>query len=42
MVFDLHHNGVPIAWVITSWQIYEDLVEWLIPLQVKLVANMPY
>jgi phosphatidylserine decarboxylase len=40
MVFDLHHTRVPIAWVITSWQTYEDMVEWVIPLQAKLVANM--
>jgi hypothetical protein len=42
MVFDLHHTWVPIAWVITSWQAYEDLVEWLIPSQAKLVANISY
>jgi phosphatidylserine decarboxylase len=41
MVFDLHHTRVPITWVITSWQTCEDLVEWLIPLQAKLMANMP-
>jgi hypothetical protein len=29
MAFDFHCIGVPIAWVITSWQTCEDLVEWL-------------
>jgi hypothetical protein len=42
MVFDLHHIGVPFVWVIASWQTYEDFVEWFIPLQVKLVANVPH
>jgi hypothetical protein len=29
MVFDFHHTGVLVAWVITSRQTCEDLVEWL-------------
>jgi hypothetical protein len=29
MAFDFHQIGVLIAWVITSWQTCEDLVEWL-------------
>jgi hypothetical protein len=27
MVFDAHCTGVPIAWIITSCQTYDDLVE---------------
>jgi len=29
MTFDFHDTRVLVAWVITSWQICEDLVEWL-------------
>jgi hypothetical protein len=29
MAFDCHYIGVLVAWVITSWQTCEDLVEWL-------------
>ncbi len=29
MAFDFHCTWVPIAWVITSQQTCEDLVEWL-------------
>jgi len=29
MVFDFHHTGVPIAWVITNQQTCEDLAEWM-------------
>ena len=29
MVFDKHHNGVPIAWVISSHNTTEDIKEWL-------------
>jgi hypothetical protein len=31
MVFDAHHTGVPVAWIITSHQTCDDLVEWLLP-----------
>jgi len=30
MVFDAHHIGVPVAWITTSRQTCDDLVEWLI------------
>ena len=33
MVFDEHHNGVPVAWVITSSQKEENLVVWMGDLQ---------
>jgi phosphatidylserine decarboxylase len=36
MVFDAHRIGVSIAWIITSCQTRDDLVEWLIPLKAKL------
>jgi hypothetical protein len=39
MVFDFHHIGVPIAWVIMSWQTCEDLVEWLNALRAKLFSH---
>jgi len=29
MVFDHHRQGLPIAWVITSWQRKLDLIHWL-------------
>jgi hypothetical protein len=29
MMFDFHHIRVLVAWVITSWQTFENLVEWL-------------
>jgi hypothetical protein len=31
MVFDAHRTGVSVAWIITSRQTCDDLVEWLIP-----------
>jgi phosphatidylserine decarboxylase len=39
MVFDAHHNGVPVAWIITSRQTFNDLVEWLTPLKTKLLKK---
>jgi hypothetical protein len=41
MVFDAHRIGVPIAWIITSRQTCDDLVEWLIPLKTKLLRKNP-
>ena len=29
MIFNKHHNGVPIAWVISSRNTTEDIKEWL-------------
>ena len=29
MVFDKHHNGVPIAWFISSRNSTEDIKKWL-------------
>jgi len=40
MVFDAHRIGVPIAWIITSYQTCNDLVEWLIPLKTKLLRTL--
>jgi hypothetical protein len=41
MVFDPHHTGMPVAWIITSRQTCDDLVEWLIPLKTKLLRKSP-
>jgi hypothetical protein len=39
MVFDAHHIGVPVAWIITSRQPCDDLVEWLTPLKTKFLRK---
>jgi hypothetical protein len=39
MVFDAHRIGVLVAWIITSCQTHDDLVEWLIPLKAKLLKK---
>ncbi len=42
MGFDAHHIGVPLAWIITSQQTMDDLIEWLQPLKqicCKYVVN---
>jgi len=41
MVFDAHLTRVPIAWIITSHQTCNSLVEWLTPLKTKLLRNSP-
>jgi len=41
IVFDAHRIRVPIAWIITSRQTSDDLVEWLIPLKTKLLRKNP-
>ncbi len=33
MVFDHHHQGFPITWVITSQQIKLDIIQWLLALK---------
>jgi len=35
IVFDAHRTGVLVAWIITSHQKYDDLVEWLTLLKTK-------
>jgi hypothetical protein len=40
MAFDAHWYDVPIAWIITSCQTCNNLVEWLTPLKKKLQNNM--
>jgi hypothetical protein len=42
MGFNDHHTGVPLAWIITSKQIVEDLIEWLKPLKDKMLSHMPH
>jgi hypothetical protein len=39
MVFDAHRIGVLVAWIITSRQTCNDLVEWLVPLKTKLLKK---
>jgi hypothetical protein len=39
MVFDAHCIGVLVAWIITSRQTCDDLVEWLILLKTNLLNN---
>ncbi len=41
MVFDFHQIRVLVAWVITSQQTCENLVEWLSALWAKLLLHMP-
>jgi hypothetical protein len=39
MVFDHHHQGVPISWVITNWQIELDLIQWLLALKERTLKE---
>jgi hypothetical protein len=41
MVFDAHRTGVLVAWIITSHQTCDGLVEWLTPLKTKLKRKNP-
>ncbi len=41
MVFDAHHTKMSVAWIITSRQTCNDLVEWLTPLKTKLLRKNP-
>ncbi len=41
MGFDDHCMGVLLAWIITSKQKIEDLIEWLKPLKNKMLSKMP-
>jgi hypothetical protein len=42
MGFDDHHTSVPLAWIITSRQIIQDLIEWLKPFKEKMLSHMPH
>ncbi len=42
MGFDDHRTGVPLAWIITSRQTLQDLIEWLKPLKEKMLSHMPH
>jgi len=42
MGFDDHRTGVPLAWIITSRQKVQDLIEWLKPLKEKMLSHMPH
>jgi len=41
IVFDAHRTGVPIAWIITSRQTCDDLVEWLNSFENKASKEEP-
>jgi len=38
--FDDHHMSVPLAWIIISRQIVQDLIEWLKPLKKKVIIHV--
>ncbi len=42
MRFDDHLTGFPLAYIITSRQIVEDLIEWLKPLKDKMLSHVPH
>jgi hypothetical protein len=42
MGFDYHRMGVLLAWIITSKQTIEDLIEWLKPFKYKMLSHMPH
>jgi hypothetical protein len=42
MGFDDHRMGVPLALIITSRQIVEDLIEWLKPLKDTMLSHMSH
>jgi hypothetical protein len=42
MGFDDHHMGVRLAWINTCKQTVEDLIEWLKPLEDKMLSHMPH
>jgi hypothetical protein len=41
MMFDAHHIRMLVAWIITSCQTCNALVEWLTPLKTKLLKKNP-
>jgi hypothetical protein len=41
MMFDAHRTRVPVAWIITSHQTCDHLVEWLTPLKTKFLRMNP-
>jgi hypothetical protein len=41
MVFNTHRTRMLVAWIITSHQTCDDLVEWLTPLKTKLLKKNP-
>jgi hypothetical protein len=41
MGFDVHHIGVLLTWIITSQQTMDDLIQWLKPLETKMLSIMP-
>jgi len=41
MVFDAHRTRVLVAWIITSYQTCDDLVQWLTLLKIKFLRKNP-
>ncbi len=41
-VFYFHRIGVPVIWVITSWQTCEDSVGWLSAMWANIFSHMPH
>jgi hypothetical protein len=39
MVFDAHCTEMPIAWIITNHETYNDLVEWLMFLKTNFLRK---
>ncbi len=42
MGFDDHRTSVLLAWIITSRQTFQDLIEWLKPLKDKMLSHVPH
>jgi hypothetical protein len=42
MGFDDHCTSVPLAWIIISRQIVQDLIKWLKPLKDKMLSHMSH
>jgi len=38
MAFDVHHTIVPLVWIIMNQQTVENLVEWLKPLNARMLS----
>jgi hypothetical protein len=41
MGFDAHHIRMPLAWIVTSQKIVDDLIEWFKHLKAKMLSIMP-
>ncbi len=41
IMFDHHQQSLPMGWVITSWQMEVNLIQWLLPLKEWIVNENP-